>query len=363
MQPKVSVLMPSFNHGRFIQRAIDSVLSQSLVDLELIIVDDGSTDNSRDIIERVRDPRVKRKLLSENVGACAALNIALSMSCGEYAAVCSSDDEWLNNKLNAQASYLDAHPDILAAFSDVVWVNDAGREIARTDVGFGSIFQQHNRSKAQWLRDLIEKGNCLCHSSVLIRRDVYAKVGNYDNRFRQLPDLYMWTKVVQLGEIVVMPDKFVKFRWHGSNTSAPSRTVSMAAANENAILIRETFAEISPDNFYAAFAPAESGAGDTIDFEVRKAFCLLELSGSKRNYFWDFGLQSLFELMRNDEARHRLACTYNFRETDLHGLAARTSVWNKDTDEPAETVRHIPAKVMVGIIMKRLTHRFRHMGR
>jgi glycosyltransferase involved in cell wall biosynthesis len=85
--PKISVLMPSYNHERFIEVAIRSVLAQTYTDYELIIVDDGSSDNSCEKIAGISDPRIKVKILRKNVGACEAMNIALAMSKGAYIAV------------------------------------------------------------------------------------------------------------------------------------------------------------------------------------------------------------------------------------------------------------------------------------
>ena len=82
MNVKVSVLMPSFNHGRFIEAAIESVLSQTYQDFELIVVDDGSSDNSAEIISQFSSPKLRVEYLKQNVGACEAMNIALSKSVG-----------------------------------------------------------------------------------------------------------------------------------------------------------------------------------------------------------------------------------------------------------------------------------------
>src|SRR4051794_19001581 len=97
--PLISVVMPSYNHERFITTAIRSVLGQSLTDIELTIVDDGSQDSSARIISEQRDARVRFRLLERNQGACNAMNVALQMSKGKFIAVCNSDDVWHPEKL------------------------------------------------------------------------------------------------------------------------------------------------------------------------------------------------------------------------------------------------------------------------
>src|SRR5712664_4673265 len=105
--PRVSVIMPSFNHERFIASAVAGVLGQTMSDLELVIVDDGSVDQSARIISAINDKRVRYKLLERNHGACEAMNIALRMARGRFIAVCNSDDEWQPGKLEHQLAILE----------------------------------------------------------------------------------------------------------------------------------------------------------------------------------------------------------------------------------------------------------------
>jgi glycosyltransferase involved in cell wall biosynthesis len=343
--PKISVLMPSYNHGRFIEVAIRSVLAQTYTDYELIIVDDGSSDNSCEKIAGISDPRIKVKILRENVGACEAMNIALAMSKGAYIAVCNSDDEWNPKKLEIQKSFLDQNGSVSAVFSNVIWINDHGEVLGESATPYFHVFRQKNRSRWNWLRDLLENGNCLCHSSVLIRREVYEKLGNYDNRFRQLPDLYMWTKVVQQGDIFVMPDKLVAFRLHDSNTSAPSKTSSARSINEHSVIVRETFAGITPLNFFQSFGLKGISVPDGTQLEIEKALYLIEHTGLYRNMFREIGMEAIYDLMKNPETRSLLSEKFNFNFPDLYKYAGERSVWLPPTvqlmTDPYEAVRGI----------------------
>src|ERR1700693_4655545 len=100
--PLVSVIMPSVNHEAFIGSAIASVLCQTMGDLELLIVDDGSRDRSPTVIANMRDKRINFENLEQNRGACEAMNIALRKARGRFIAVCNSDDEWHPDKLELQ---------------------------------------------------------------------------------------------------------------------------------------------------------------------------------------------------------------------------------------------------------------------
>lgn len=110
----VSVIIPTYNRANVIKKAIDSVLNQTYENLELIIVDDCSTDNTREIVGDIDDPRIKYVCLSKNSGACAARNKGIDMAKGQYIAFQDSDDEWLPSKLEKQLSVFEEHnPDIV----------------------------------------------------------------------------------------------------------------------------------------------------------------------------------------------------------------------------------------------------------
>ncbi len=368
MNVKVSVLMPSYNHGRFIEAAIESVLTQTYQDFELIIVDDGSSDNSAEIISRFSSPKLRVEYLEKNAGACQAMNIALSMSRGAYIAVCNSDDTWLAHKLETQCSFLDRNQDVCAVFSDVVWIGADGERLESCDSPYERVFQQKNRSRWSWLRDLLEGGNCLCHPSVLIRRQVYETVGSYDNRLRQLPDLFMWTKAVQYGDIFVMPEKLLRFRLHETNTSAPSETTKNRSLNEHALIVRETFGNITPVDFSRAFGMKDASIGEGVQFDIERALYLLGHSGPFTRMFREIGLEAIYSLMNDRQARQVLSETYEFDDLLLHEWSGKGSVWRSETAAGADrsvleqsryVVRDIRSVMLARVILRRLVLRAR----
>src|SRR3954451_12937994 len=221
--PLVSVLIPSYQHEKYIGEAIESVLAQTFSNIEVVIVDDASSDSSASIVRSYRDSRIVFRELYENIGACQAMNVGISMCRGQYIAVCNSDDKWVADKLQKQLHVFSCGTNIAAVFSDVEWIDDEGACLGDCYAG---VFRQANRSRFRWMRDLLESGNRLCHPSVLIRRDVYEKVGLYNNFYRQLPDLDMWVRVLEHFDIFVMPERLVKFRVHPNNTSRPTPSVS-----------------------------------------------------------------------------------------------------------------------------------------
>src|ERR1700735_5122693 len=100
--PRVSVIMATYNHAPFVAEAIQSVLSQDFGDFEFIIADDGSSDGTRDVVGRIQDPRIRFYPNTVNRGACVVTNELIDRSTGEYVALINSDDCWLQSKLSGQ---------------------------------------------------------------------------------------------------------------------------------------------------------------------------------------------------------------------------------------------------------------------
>ena len=110
-QPRVSVVIPTYNRRGYVQEAIDSVLAQTYEDFEVIVVDDGSTDDTREVVERIRDPRV-HYMYQSNAGRSAARNNGIAHSAGEYVAFLDDDDLYLPDKLASQVAFLEQHPEV-----------------------------------------------------------------------------------------------------------------------------------------------------------------------------------------------------------------------------------------------------------
>jgi len=116
---QVSVVMPAFNRSWIIREALQSVLSQTFQDFEVIIVDDGSTDNTAEVAASFTDPRVKYIKKDENAGCAAAYNTGIRAAAGEYVSSLDSDDLWKPDKLEREVRFLDTHPEVQAVFSDL----------------------------------------------------------------------------------------------------------------------------------------------------------------------------------------------------------------------------------------------------
>lgn len=211
--------MASYNHSRYIEEAIKSVIDQTFQDFEFIITDDGSSDNSFDVIKSFEDKRIKSFRLEKNEGAAYAMNYCINQASGEYIAVINSDDIFMPNKLEVQLDFLSKHKNIGAVFSYAKPIDQDGN-IIEDNHFYTHIFNTQNISRLEWLKKFFYYGNCLCHPSVLIRKSVYDHIGLYDNRFAILPDLDFWIRLCSHYDIFVLPEQLIQFRIHRDESNA-----------------------------------------------------------------------------------------------------------------------------------------------
>src|SRR2546422_9975530 len=173
--PRVSVITPTFNCARFVLRAIASALAQTYMDYEIIVADDGSTDDTRDVLAHF-GTRI-RYLYQPNGGLSSARNLALSKASGELIAYLDADDMWYPHKLESQVAFLDVHSECGLVHSDVTVIDELDRVIH-------SGFNQETRRKVPQgycLTDLLRR----CHiqiPSVLERRQNIELTGPFDER-------------------------------------------------------------------------------------------------------------------------------------------------------------------------------------
>lgn len=201
--PRVSVILPVYNGLSYLQEAIDSILHQSFEDFEFLIINDGSTDASAALIDKVRDPRI-RFLQQSNQGLAATLNRAIALSRGQYIARQDQDDVSFSCRLQKQVAFLDANLDIaMVGAAAEIWV---GSE--RTDR-----LLNHPADDAS-IRFSMLFDNYFVHSSVMIRRSVLAHVGFYsEDKARQPPEDYeLWSRVMRSYKLANLPEVLMAYR-------------------------------------------------------------------------------------------------------------------------------------------------------
>lgn len=201
--PKVSVIIPAYNQARYLGLAIQSVLDQTYADFEVVVVDDGSTDDTAQVVQRFADPRV-RYVFQSNRGLSAARNTGLRNSTGPLVTFLDSDDEFLPEKLSWLAAILDQRPEVGLAAGSAVLIDEAGQP---TGQPFAS------RLPADPAELVL--GNPLHVGSVLLRRDWQAKVGYFDESLRSYEDWDMWLRLAVAGcPMACIEQPVSRYRFH-----------------------------------------------------------------------------------------------------------------------------------------------------
>jgi hypothetical protein len=201
--PKISILLPVYNGAPWIFEAISCVLSQTFSDFELIIIDDGSKDDSWDVISAFSDSRI-RPVRQSNKGLAATLNVALGMARAPYVARQDQDD-WMDPaRLQRQFAFMEANPDCIGVGT---WA-----EIRADDQPSGRFHRHPTQSDA--IAFFLMFDNPLVHSSVLLRRDAVLAAGGYsEDRSRQPPEDYeLWSRIARAGKLANIGEVLTAYR-------------------------------------------------------------------------------------------------------------------------------------------------------
>jgi glycosyltransferase involved in cell wall biosynthesis len=326
--PKTSVILTSFNHGRYVGEAIASVLWQTDSNFELIIADDCSTDDSWDIINSYKDPRIR--LFRSEKTERGLINKVLKAGVvrGEYVAIHHSDDIWENTKLEKQVEFLDNHFKVGAVFSRANFIDEEGNDVVGEAVPQGTTFNQDNKSRGGWLKDFFLNGNSLCHPTIMIRRECYEKIGLYNNIYRQLPDFDMWIRLVKNYDIHVSSEKLTDFRiLPGRNASSPTTENIIRDLNEHYLIRRSFFKNISTTDLKEGFGSylIQKEVKNRVQVEIETAllYFLEEGKYSKINKL--IGLEKMEHLMMDREKAEIMDQEYGINASFFHKKSGEVS--------------------------------------
>ncbi len=206
--PVVSVLMTVYNSARFVGEAIESILNQTFRDLELIVVDDGSKDNSLEILRRYERADARVKVLTRPNGGCwIASNDGLAVARGKYVARMDADDVSLPQRIEKEVAYLDAHPEVVCVGSHVLLIDADGEALCEMPDPPRTTHEEIDGAH------LTGGGQVMYHPSVLMRRDAIDKIGLY----RQWPaalDLDLFLRLAEVGRMANLREVLLKYRQH-----------------------------------------------------------------------------------------------------------------------------------------------------
>lgn len=212
MRPAVSVVMSVYNGALYLSRALDSVKEQTYADYEFIIVDDGSSDTTWQILKdyESRDHRIILIRNDCNIGLPRSLNKGLLRAQGDYIARQDCDDISLPDRIEKQVGYLDRNSDVIMVSCNMFRIDAAGRLLRkiRTDCESELI---------PWY--LLFSNRIQGHSQVMFRRKAAVQLGGYSEKFKYSQDYEFWVRLSKHGKIAILPDFLLQYRWHQNRVS------------------------------------------------------------------------------------------------------------------------------------------------
>jgi glycosyltransferase involved in cell wall biosynthesis len=213
--PQISILLTCFNHLRFLPPAYLGILNQTFADYEILALDDGSTDGTRDWLKEREDGKMRCIFHETNLGTYPSLNVGVGEAKGEFIAILNDDDIWAPGKLGAQIDLFSANPKLGMVHTSGWFIDDDGaRHPDPRPLGFPF----PDLPSGNVLPNLMFN-NQVITSAALIKREVFDQCGLFDPSFYGCGDWHMWLRIAQKFEIGFVPEPLTFYRVHGSNAA------------------------------------------------------------------------------------------------------------------------------------------------
>lgn len=206
---RVTVFIAVYNGERFIERTIDSVLKQTLDEFELLIIDDCSTDKTREIVASYKDRRIRLEENQRNMGQPFTRNRGLALAESEYIAVLDADDVCEPERLQRSVQYLDAHPDVAAIGSGATLIDESDQSISVV----------HVPTDFESIRTRIFIQNCFIHPSITFRRSAVMAIGGYNPSLKFAQDYDLILRLSAKHRLANLSEPLVRYRIHTSQAS------------------------------------------------------------------------------------------------------------------------------------------------
>jgi len=326
---KITIILTSYNHESFLKQSIDSILNQTYTDFELYIIDDCSSDRSWDIILEYskKDRRIIAIRHEENLGGPRFIDFYNDFT-GEYIAIAHSDDTWDKEKLEKQVRVLDTNPSVGACFTWVNIIDDDGLPLSLKEHPYLKIFEQKNRNRFEWLNHFFYHGNCLCHPSVLIRKQAYAKYDIFPKGLHGNPDFYQWIRLCKHTEIMILQEQLTSFRVHANETNSSGvNPNSIKRIYTEEFFVLEEYKELLKTHEITRVFP--QAIEYEIDGELFEEFALAKifLDGSRSAHRL-IGLTMLYGLFQNKQAEQTMREKYQYTRDSFNKDKMKYDIFN-----------------------------------
>lgn len=246
----ISIVLPCYNHGRYVAEAIESVLQQTYQDFVLYVFDNGSTDDSWEVINHFDDSRIRKIKLKKN-NILEVKKQFIDMAKGRYLGIMHADDLWMHEKLEKQVKFLEETPEarVCVTWSKHIEIDDEGKEIE----ALTKYYCPENASVEEWYRRLFLEENWISLPSLLCDRDIYAKYFGRLYPYRQVADVYTWLWLLEETNIYEVEEILVVQRQHksaqGMNESYPT-IVNLARGDIEARYAKYQIIDRMPDELF-----------------------------------------------------------------------------------------------------------------
>jgi glycosyltransferase involved in cell wall biosynthesis len=227
-QPLVTIILPAYNGGKWIKEAIKSALAQIFSDFELIVIDDCSKDNTKEIVLGMAkdDKRIIYIKNDTNMGLARTLNLGLAAAKGKYAARLDQDDEWIDkDKLKKQVEFLEENPDHVLIGTGVIMIDNSGAEISRFLMP---------ETDAQ-IRAKLLRANCFVHTSVVFRVKSAQDIGGYSAE-KMSEDHDLWLRLGHVGKFANLQEYCVQYLFHPAGLNSQNKILRL---KQNLMFARE----------------------------------------------------------------------------------------------------------------------------
>jgi glycosyltransferase involved in cell wall biosynthesis len=219
----VSICIPTFNCGEYIEETLNSLINQTYKNIEIIIGDNASTDNSYDKIKKyqITDKRIKYYKNEINLGLFGNCNKLISMSQGEYVAIYHSDDIYDLKIIEKEVSVLESNNYLLGVFTLYERINEKGKILKNTQYPIIT----KKKITVVYLDEYINivlgiGGSCFCCPTSMIRKNIYEKLNGYNENLKYVGDQDMWGRILLNGPMAILDEKLIKYRVHNKQLSS-----------------------------------------------------------------------------------------------------------------------------------------------
>lgn len=337
--PLVSIVMVNYNKEQFLREAVESVIAQTYRNWELIIVDDGSTDNSAEILKGYKDERIRLYFLEENRHICYATNYGLERVRGEYVARLDSDDVWRADKLEKQIEFFRNTPEAEICFTKLDIIDGNGEIVNEKEAALYRMYNERQKNRAEWVRFFFYVGNSLIQSTLMLKTSLLREVGYFNFSYMQAHDFDFFVRLIKKSDFYFIEEPLVRYRRVESQNSAYHPENDRRFFNEHMNIRMHFFEEFPDELFLAAFQPdfVNPASHSPEEFVCEQAFLLCRCIG-RSEFNPVLGMLALERLLRDAGYRRLLEEKYQFTLKDYYRLNGKAQFYSVALEEQIDAM-------------------------